>query len=114
MGKTHGVTLNFMIASSGPAETNADKAAATASAKSTGNKVNLINSSNLTLQLTEAFSGGTPPDVFYGETPIFESMAKNDQLLPSGPLGGSGERLLSLARAGIYLQPHLLLRTKDS
>ncbi len=84
VGKTHGVTLNFMIASSGPAETNADKAAATAWAKSTGNKVNVINSSNLTLQLTEAFSGGTPPDVFYGETPMFESMAKNDQLLPSG------------------------------
>ena len=84
VGKTHGVTLNFMIASSGPAETNADKAAAAAWAKSTGNKVNVINSSNLTLQLTEAFSGGTPPDVFYGETPMFESMAKNDQLLPSG------------------------------
>ena len=30
VGKTHGVTLNFMIASSGPAETNADKAAAAA------------------------------------------------------------------------------------
>jgi multiple sugar transport system substrate-binding protein len=85
VGKTHGVTLNFMIASSGPAETNADKAAATAWAKSTGNKVNVINSSNLTLQLTEAFSGGTPPDVFYGETPMFESMAKNAQLLASGP-----------------------------
>jgi len=85
VGRTHGVTLNFMIASSGPAETNADKAAAAAWAKSTGNKVNTINSSNLTLQLTEAFSGGTPPDVFYGETPMFESMAKNAQLLPSGP-----------------------------
>ena len=86
VGKTHGVTLNFMIASSGPAETNADKAAAAAWAKSTGNKVNVINSSNLTLQLTEAFSGGTPPDVFYGETPMFESMAKNAQLLASGTL----------------------------
>ncbi len=85
VGKTSGVTLNFMIASSGPAETNADKAAATAWGKATGNKVNVINASNLTLQLTEAFSGGTPPDVFYGETPMFESMVKNDQLLQSGP-----------------------------
>ena len=85
-GKTHGVTINFMIASSGPAETAADKAAATAWGKLTGNKVNVINSSNLTLQLTEGFSGGSPPDVFYGETPLFESMAKQGQLLDSGNL----------------------------
>jgi multiple sugar transport system substrate-binding protein len=85
-GKTHGVTLNFMIASSGPAETAADKAAASAWGKQTGNKVNVINSSNLTLQLTEGFAGGSPPDVFYGETPLFESMAKQGQLLDSGNL----------------------------
>jgi multiple sugar transport system substrate-binding protein len=85
-GKTHGVTINFMIASSGPAETAADKAAATAGGKLTGNKVTVINSSNLTLQLTEGFSGGSPPDVFYGETPLFESMAKQGQLLDSGNL----------------------------
>ena len=85
-GKTHGVTINFMIASSGTAETNADKAAATAWGKQTGNKVNIINSSNLTLQLTEGFAGGSPPDVFYGETPLFESMAKQGQLLDSGNL----------------------------
>ncbi len=85
-GKTHGVTLNFMIASSGSAETAADKAASTAWGKLTGNKVNVINSSNLTLQLTEGFAGGSPPDVFYGETPLFESMAKQGQLLDSGNL----------------------------
>lgn len=86
VGKTTGITLNFMIASSGTAETNADKAAAAAWGKSTGNKVNVINSSNLTLQLTEGFAGGSPPDVFYGETPLFESMAKQGQLLDSGNL----------------------------
>lgn len=85
-GKTTGVTLNFMIASSGTAETNADKAAAAAWGKQTGNKVNLINASNMQLQLTEAFAGGSPPDVFYGETTMFESMAKAGQLLPSGNL----------------------------
>jgi multiple sugar transport system substrate-binding protein len=85
-GKTHGVTINFMIASSGTAETNADKAAASAWGKQTGNKVTIINSSNLTLQLTEGFAGGSPPDVFYGETPLFESMAKQGQLLNSGNL----------------------------
>jgi len=86
VGKTTGVTLNFMIASSGTAETNADRAAAAAWGKQTGNKVNVINSSNLTLQLTEGFAGGSPPDVFYGETPLFESMAKQGQLLDSGNL----------------------------
>jgi multiple sugar transport system substrate-binding protein len=86
VGKTSGITLNFMIASSGTAETDADKAAASAWGKLTGNKVNVINSSNLTLQLTEGFAGGSPPDVFYGETPLFESMAKQSQLLDSGNL----------------------------
>ena len=85
-GKTSGVTLNFMIASSGTAETNADKAAAAAWGKQTGNKVNVINASNMQLQLTESFAGGSPPDVFYGETTMFESMAKAGQLLPSGNL----------------------------
>ena len=83
-GKTRGVTLQFMIASSGTAETNADKAAAAAWGKQSGNKVNVINSSNLTEQLTEGFAGGTPPDVFYGETAMFQSMVKNGQLLNSG------------------------------
>ncbi|MHB1497650.1 MAG: extracellular solute-binding protein [Acidimicrobiales bacterium] len=84
VGKTHGVTLNFMIASSGPAETNADKAAAVAWGKQTGNKVNVINASNLQLQLTEAFAGGSPPDIFYAETPMFENMVKQGQLLLAG------------------------------
>jgi multiple sugar transport system substrate-binding protein len=83
-GKTHGVTLQFMIASSGTAETNADKAAAAAWGKATGNKVNVINSSNETEQLTEAFAGGTPPDVFYGQSSMFQSMVKNAQLFNSG------------------------------
>jgi multiple sugar transport system substrate-binding protein len=85
-GKLHGVALTFMIASSGTAETNADKAAAAAWAKSTGNKVNVINASNFQVQLTEAFAGGSPPDVFYGETSMFQNLVKNGELLPSGNL----------------------------
>jgi multiple sugar transport system substrate-binding protein len=84
VGPTHGVTLSFMIASSGSAETKADQAAATAWGKKTSNKVNVVNSSNLTEQLTEGFAGGSPPDIFYGETPMFESMVKQGQLLQSG------------------------------
>jgi multiple sugar transport system substrate-binding protein len=85
-GKLHGVTLTFMIASSGTAETNADKAAAEAWGKATGNKVNLINASNFQVQLTQAFAGGSPPDVFYGQTGIFENLVKQGELLPSGNL----------------------------
>ncbi|MGH9106373.1 MAG: extracellular solute-binding protein [Acidimicrobiales bacterium] len=85
-GKAHGVTLNFMIASSGTAETNADKAAAKAWGKGTGNKVNVINASNFTFQLTQAFAGGSPPDVFYGQTAMFESLVKQGELLASGKL----------------------------
>jgi multiple sugar transport system substrate-binding protein len=102
-GKTTGVTINFMIASSGTAETNADRAAATAWGKLTGNKVSVINSSNLTLQLTEGFAGGSPPDVFYGETPLFESLAKNGQLLVSGNLvAAPGSFFPSLVNAYTY------------
>jgi multiple sugar transport system substrate-binding protein len=85
-GKLHGVSLTFMIASSGTAETNADKAAAAAWGKATGNKVNVINASNFQLQLTEGFAGGSPPDVFYGQTGMFENLVKNGELLASGNL----------------------------
>jgi multiple sugar transport system substrate-binding protein len=85
-GKLHGVTLTFMFGSSGAAETTADKTAVAAWAKQSGNKVNVIVASNLTQQLTEAFAGGTPPDVFYGSTTIFESLVKNGDLLASGNL----------------------------
>lgn len=86
VGKTSGATLTFMIGSSGAAETAADRAAANAWAKQSGNKVDLINTSNLTQQLTESFAGGTPPDVFYGSTAMFESLVKQGDLLPSGNL----------------------------
>lgn len=102
-GKTHGVTLQFLIASSGTAETNADKAAANAWGKMTGNKVNVVNASNMTEQLTEDFAGGTPPDVFYGQSSMFESMAKQGQLLDSGNLiGPAREFYPSLASAFTY------------
>ncbi len=102
-GKTSGVTINFMIASSGPAETNADKAAAAAWGKLTGNKVNVIPASNIVLQLTEGFAGGSPPDVFYGQTNMFENLAKNAELLPSGSLiSAPGTYFPSLVNAWTY------------
>ena len=103
IGKTHGVTITFMIASSGTLETNADKAAAAAWGKLTGNKVSVINASNIVLDLTEGFAGGSPPDVFYGQTNMFESMAKQGQLLDSGNLVAPSSTFFpSLASAFTY------------
>ena len=59
-GKLHGVTLNLMYGSSGPAETAAINQASKAWAAQSGNKVIVTNASNLTEQLDEAFAGGTP------------------------------------------------------
>lgn len=103
VGKTSGATLTFMIGSSGAAETAADRAAANAWAKQSGNKVDLINTSNLTQQLTESFAGGTPPDVFYGSTAMFESLVKQGDLLPSGNLVAPPKQFYpSLVKAFTY------------
>jgi multiple sugar transport system substrate-binding protein len=102
-GKTKGVTLQFMIASSGTAETNADIAAGKAWGAQTGNKVTVINASNFTEQLTEAFAGGSPPDVFYGQSSMFQSLVKNGQLLDSGSLVDPASSFYpSLANAFTY------------
>lgn len=84
-GKTTGVKLTMMIASSGNAETNAVDAATKAWGKKTGNTVQVIPSSNITQQLTQGMAGGSPPDVFYGETPMFQSLVKAGQLAVTGP-----------------------------
>jgi multiple sugar transport system substrate-binding protein len=85
-GKAHGVTLTLMYGSSGPAETAAVTAAAKAWAALSGNKVNVINASNFTQQLDQAFAGGTPPDVFYLGSQQLETFAKQGELLPYASL----------------------------
>ncbi|EQD66050.1 extracellular solute-binding protein family 1, partial [mine drainage metagenome] len=81
-GATRGVTLTLMYGSSGPAETAAVNAAAAAWSKSSGNKVNVINASNLNQQLDQGFAGGNPPDVFYLSSSLLETFAKQGDLLP--------------------------------
>src|SRR5258708_39123244 len=58
-------SLTVMIGSSGDAETNAVKAAASAWAKQTGNTVTVVPAQNLDQQLGQALAGGKPPDIFY-------------------------------------------------
>ncbi|HET7386084.1 MAG TPA: ABC transporter substrate-binding protein [Nocardioidaceae bacterium] len=83
-GKTKGVTLTMMIASSGDAETNAVNAAAKAWGKKTGNTVKVTPASNIQQQLTQAMAGGSPPDVFYGEANMFQSLVSANQLAVTG------------------------------
>jgi multiple sugar transport system substrate-binding protein len=85
-GKLHGVTLNLMYGSSGPAETAAINQASKAWAAQSGNKVIVTNASNLTEQLDEAFAGGTPPDVFYLSSSALQTFAKQGELLPYASL----------------------------
>lgn len=81
-GPTKGVTLTLMFGSSGPAETAAVNAAAAAWGKLSGNKVNVINASNLGQQLDQGFAGGSPPDIFYLSSAQLETFAKQGDLLP--------------------------------
>jgi len=85
-GKLHGVTLNLMYGSSGPAETAAVNAAAKAWGKASGNRVVVTAASNFTQQLDQAFAGGSPPDVFYLGSQQLETFAKQGELLPYASL----------------------------
>ena len=83
-GSAGGASLQLMIGSSGTAETNAVKAATAAWASQTGNKVTVVPASNLDQQLTQSLAGGSPPDVFYGDTAQFQTLAKDGSLAPYG------------------------------
>ncbi|MFJ4923386.1 extracellular solute-binding protein [Streptomyces sp. NPDC088725] len=76
--------LTVMIGSSGDAETNAVKAAASAWAKKTGNKVTVVPAQNLDQQLGQALAGGSPPDVFYVGSSVFANYAKGNSLYAYG------------------------------
>jgi multiple sugar transport system substrate-binding protein len=76
--------LTVTIGSSGNAETAAVQAATAAWAHKTGNSVTVIPAQNLDQQLGQAFAGGKPPDVFYGDTTQFANYAKGGSLYAYG------------------------------
>jgi multiple sugar transport system substrate-binding protein len=76
--------LTVMIGSSGDAETNAVKAAASAWAKKTGNTVTVVPAQNIQQQLGQALAGGKPPDVFYVGSSDFANYAKGNSLYAYG------------------------------
>ena len=85
-------TLTLMFGSSGPAETAAVQQAAKAFTKQSGIPVQVIPASNLTQQVSQAFSGNTPPNVFYLDPLTFQNYAKDGVLdaYPSGMPNASG------------------------
>lgn len=62
---TGGDGLQVLFGSSGDAETNAIIASAERFTEATGTPVEVIPAQDLVQQLTQAFAGGEPPDVFY-------------------------------------------------
>ncbi|GAB2922313.1 sugar ABC transporter substrate-binding protein [Streptomyces mayteni] len=76
--------LSVLIASSGDAETAAVRAAVEAYQEESGNTVNLDVAQDMNQQLSQAFAGGNPPDVFYVDSSQFANYAQGGSLYPYG------------------------------
>lgn len=107
-------TLTLMFGSSGPAETAAVQAAAKAYTKQSGIPVQVIPASALTQQVAQAFSGGTPPSVFYLDPLTFQSYAKDGVLdaYPSSLPNASG--FASALSAAFTYKSTLTCEPKDA
>src|SRR5829696_4835788 len=83
-GATSGVQLSMLIGSSGDAETKAVNDATAAWAQKGGNTVTVTPAKDLTQELTQALSGGTPPDLFYIDASRFAALVKAGALAAYG------------------------------
>jgi multiple sugar transport system substrate-binding protein len=80
--QTGKASLQILIGSSGDAETKAVKDAATAWAGSTGNTATVTPAQDIGQQLSQAFAGDSPPDVFYVDAARFADYASVGALEP--------------------------------
>jgi multiple sugar transport system substrate-binding protein len=93
-------SLEILIGSSGPAETDAVTAAADAWAEESGNEVEVIAATDLNQQLSQGFAANEPPDVFYLSSDVFAEYASNGSLLPyAGDLENADDFYPNLAEA---------------
>jgi len=100
---TNKAPLTLMFGSSGPAETAAVQAAAKAFTAQSGIPVTVIPASNLTQQVAQGFSGGTPPNVFYLDPGTFQNYAKDGALDAYPPtMSNSGDFAAALTQAFTY------------
>lgn len=77
-----GEPLTVLIGSSGDAETQAVQEAAAAWSSESGVDVEVVAATDLAQELSQGFSAGDPPDVFYLGSDAFAGYASNGSLLP--------------------------------
>lgn len=77
-------SLQILIASSGDAETAAVNQAAASWAASSGNKATVTPAQDIGQQLSQAFAGSKPPDVFYLDAAKLADYASVGALYPYG------------------------------
>lgn len=75
-------SLQVLIGSSGPAETDAVTEAAAAWAEESGNEAEVQAAQDLNQQLSQGFAAGSPPDVFYVSSDLVASYASNGSIEP--------------------------------
>jgi multiple sugar transport system substrate-binding protein len=110
--KRQATELTALIATSGPAETNAVNVATGAWTKKTGIKVNVIVASDLGQQLAQGFASGNPPDIFYLGNDQVATYAKAGNLAPLDKLKNRKAFYPSLRAAYTY-KGHLYAAPKD-
>jgi multiple sugar transport system substrate-binding protein len=110
--KSSETTLTAMIATSGPAETNAVNVATAAWSKKTGIKVNVIVASDLGQQLAQGFASGNPPDIFYLGNDQVATYAKAGDLAPLDKLKNV-KAFYPTLKAAYTVSGHLYAAPKD-
>lgn len=83
-GNGNGQALTVLIASSGPAETNAVTKAVNAWSQKTGTHASVQNASSIDTQLAQGFAGGSPADVFYQGTATLATYSAAGNLFAYG------------------------------
>jgi multiple sugar transport system substrate-binding protein len=102
-GEEGGGSLQILIGSSGPAETDAVTAAADAWSEESGTEVEVIAATDLNQQLSQGFAANEPPDVFYLGSDTFAEYAANGSLLAyAGDLENADDFYPNLAEAFTY------------
>jgi multiple sugar transport system substrate-binding protein len=102
-GSGGSASLEILIGSSGPAETDAVTAAAEAWAEESGNTVEVIAATDLNQQLSQGFAANEPPDVFYLSSDTFAEFASNGSLLAyAGDLENADDFYPNLVEAFTY------------